>query len=62
MVHAMKRNGINFFTKFATEVSKDGKRSVTASQTYVPFRGYINDCKGRNRTACPKDLMNSKKK
>jgi hypothetical protein len=37
MSEFMKRSGFNFFTKSATEVSKDGKRSVTASQTYVLF-------------------------
>ena len=31
MVGVMKRSGLNFFTKSAREVSKDGKRSVTAS-------------------------------
>ena len=46
----MKRSGLNFFTKSAKEVSKDEKRSVTASQTYVPFIGYMNDCKGRDLT------------
>jgi hypothetical protein len=59
MVGAMKRSNLNYFKKSVTEVSKDGKRSVTASQTYVPFMGYMNDCKGRDLTESPKDLMKS---
>ena len=55
MAGAMKRSGLNFFTKSATEISEDGKRSVTASQTYVPFFGYMNDCKGRDLTKSQKD-------
>jgi hypothetical protein len=57
----MKRRSLKFFTKSATEVSADGKRSVTASQTYVPFFGNMNDCKGRELTKSQKDLLNSKK-
>jgi hypothetical protein len=59
---AMNRSGLNYFTKSATEVSKDGKHSVTASHTYVPFMGYMNDCKGRDLSESPKDLMKSNKK
>lgn len=58
----MKRAGFNFFTKSATDVSKNKKRSVTASQTYVPFYGYRNNCIARALIQAEKDLMNSEKK
>jgi len=62
MAEAMKRSSGNFFTKSYTEISKDGKRSVTASQTFVPFLGLMNDCRGRDLTDAQKDLMESNKK
>ena len=37
MVDQMERHSINRFTKSHTRVSRDGKRTVTASQTYVPI-------------------------
>ena len=61
MAEAMKRSDLNFFTKSAMEISEDGKRNVTASQTQVPFFGYMNDCKGRDLTKSQKDLIKSKK-
>jgi hypothetical protein len=62
MAPKMERHGVNVFTKSSSSVSTDGKRGVTASQTYVPFMGYINNCKSTNLTKTQEDLLKSSAK
>jgi hypothetical protein len=58
---SMKRSRLNVFQRSATEISEDGERKVTATETYVPFMGIQRKCLSSDLTELEKDLIKSSK-
>ena len=63
MADKMQRHNFNKFTKSHTEISKDGKRSVTASETYVPYlyKTPKTSCTGTELSKKEMDIIKSRK-